>query len=604
VTPDHSSPDAPSPRPEAGPESDGRGERDGDDMRAGSGGTSGAKRRPGGIWTLVAAFALVNAMLLGPWWLAGGDFGRVWIALEAGVLVGLVALLPRRRWSAWVAGVGAAMAGAATLLIVGDATARQSLSRPLNLYLDVQLVPSVLHLLQGTLGPVQGTAAFAGAAALLVGATVLLGWLLVRLTRAAPWGAKAPGGAKGVARIRRWLTPVLGVLLLAACIPPLLGVSMPVLGLGRGYTERPAWVVVDQQRRHLARMLDARERFEREMADAPDGYADTPGLLARLEGRDVVLAFVESYGISALADPRYGPVVSPRLEARARRLEDAGLHVATGALVSPTQGGQSWLAHASLLSGLWVDDQLRYDVFLASDRETLIDDLRRIGHRPVAVMPAITLAWPEGARYGYDRIWARGDIDYRGPALNWVTMPDQFTWSFLETDVRPAVDRPLFAELGLISSHAPWTPVLPVLDDWDAIGDGRIFERWAGAGETPQELWRDPERVREQYPRSVAYAVDVGLAWAERFLDEGGLLLLMGDHQPAPLITGDDASRAVPVHVVSADSTLVAPFVEWGFRWGVLPDSVALPRRMDAFRPWFVESFSGTSALPDGSKGE
>ena len=71
-------------------------------------------------------------------------------------------------------------------------------------------------------------------------------------------------------------------------------------------------------------------------------------------------------------------------------------------------------------------------------------------------MPAITLVWPEGERLGYDEVHAHKNIGYAGPPLNWVTMPDQFTWSFLQHSVRTATDsgggaaggaRPVFAEL-------------------------------------------------------------------------------------------------------------------------------------------------------------
>jgi hypothetical protein len=321
-----------------------------------------------------------------------------------------------------------------------------------------------------------------------------------------------------------------------------------------------------------------------------------PGLLGRLGGRDVILAFVESYGSTAIDDPRYAPVVRPRLEAMDSILATKGLHVRTGRLEAPSQGGMSWLGHGSVLSGLWLDNQLRYDLLLASDRTTLVDDFQAAGYRTVALMPAITLAWPEGERFGYDEIYARADIDYAGPPLNWVTMPDQFTWSFLQESIRGrgGDERPLFAELGLISSHAPWTPILPLLEDWEAIGDGALFQRWADAGERPEELWKDGERVREHYAMSVAYAVDVVGSWAARFVDENTLLIALGDHQPAPLITGEDAPRTVPVHVISGDPALLAPFETWGFAPGVLPDPAATAVRMDDFRPWFLRAFSDT----------
>ena len=237
---------------------------------------------------------------------------------------------------------------------------------------------------------------------------------------------------------------------------------------------------------------------------------------------------------------------------------------------------------------------MRYDLLLSSGRETLIDDFRRAGHRTVALMPANTLAWPEGERLGYEEILGHADIDYAGPALNWVTMPDQFTWSYLQHTVRDRADddRPVFAELGLISSHAPWTPILPVLDDWQGIGDGSVFRPWRDAGMRPRDLWLDHDLVREHFARAVGYAIDVVAGYAARYVDNDTLLIVMGDHQPAPLITGDEESRAVPVHVISGDPALVQPFWDWGFSAEATPDTDAPSRGMDAFRDWFINAFS------------
>ena len=59
-------------------------------------------------------------------------------------------------------------------------------------------------------------------------------------------------------------------------------------------------------------------------------------------------------------------------------------------------GGGSWLAHATLLSGLWIDNQQRYRNLTSSDRLTLSGAFQQAGWRTVGVMPGNTRAWPEG----------------------------------------------------------------------------------------------------------------------------------------------------------------------------------------------------------------
>lgn len=523
---------------------------------------------------LPVAFLVVNSLLLVPSWVRADWIQVPWFAFEAGVIVIVFALLPYRWWTRTAAVMIGLVVVAVTIVGVGDSAMWLTLGRPLNLYLDFWLLGSVWHLLTGALGSAVRVAGLGVlAAALLLGCVALVAFLL----------APARSGERA----------------LSTRLATLAGIAWVSMGMGAGRVapldrliDLPATTLVAEQVGRFSDTSGERERFAADLADAPDSYAALPGLLNRLADTDVILAFIESYGAVSIYDPRYAPVVAPRLDDLAARMSGAGLHVVTGTLVAPSQGGQSWFGHGSTLSGLWLDNQLRYDLMLASGRETLIDDFERSGHSTVALMPAITMAWPEGDRFGYDEIFVRDAIDYAGPPLNWVTMPDQFTWSFLQQRIRGRSDRPVFAELGLISSHAPWTPILPVLDDWESIGDGRVFEAWADAGESPEELWRDTDRVREQYARSVEYAVHAMTSYAERYVDDRTLLIAMGDHQPAPLITGDGATWEVPVHVISGDSTLLEPFRSWGFVDGAWPAGDGEALGMDYFRDWFVRAYS------------
>ena len=571
------------------------------------------------ILRLLVALLVVNGLLLGARWLVPRTEVVPWVALEAAFLVGLFALLPDRTWSrrASLAGGGAVVL--VGLLALADATARMVLARPVNLYLDFPLLRPIGNLLMGMVGFVPALLAFVGAGLLVCGLMWITAWLL------SPGGSLArTGGAGRTFRAmererglmgpgrRRWWPRAVGVALLLpfivwwaaprSGIP--VGAALGTYGTLPGWAGTPAVDLAVAQAIRLGETFTERERFEADLAAAPTSYADVEGVFAALQGRDVVLAFIESYGVTVIDDARYQPLILPRLEDLQRRVEAAGLHIVSGTLVAPTQGGESWFSHGSFLSGLWLGNQIRYDLMIGSGRETLVDDFRRAGYRTVAIMPAITYAWPEGESLRYDRIFARADIPYAGPPLNWVTMPDQFTWSFFENGVRgvdrgaapgdavPADRAPLFAEIGLISSHAPWTPILPVLDDWNSIGDGSVFQQWANAGERPEVLWLDTERVREHYALAIDYALNAMAGYVENYMDENTLLIALGDHQPAPLITGDGASWEVPVHVISGDPDLLTPFIAWGFRQGAIPSRAYPDRGMDFFRHWFVHAYS------------
>jgi hypothetical protein len=105
-------------------------------------------------------------------------------------------------------------------------------------------------------------------------------------------------------------------------------------------------------------------------------------------------------------------------------------------------------------------------------------------------------------------------------------------------------------------------------------------------------VWRDPERVRVQYARALDYVLGVLASYAAHFVDRSTLLIMLGDHQSAPLITGEGAPRDVPIHVIAGDPALLAPFMAWGFTPGMRPAPHGPARRMDLFRDFFLGAFS------------
>jgi len=531
--------------------------------------------------TLLSAWAVVNGLLMAPRWLSaavaeGTPAG--WFAPEALVLVALMALLPRRPWRravVWAVSLGVLLA---TATAVADVVLRVSLGRPLNLMLDVPLVRPVYHLALGNVGQGKTLAGLAALALALGVLAFLLAWLL---TPRDP----GVGGAKGVRRVAGTALVVgLG-----------LGVVAEATPVGGRWLATPLVRTVHEQTEQYRVTRRERDLFADLLTGPPDRHAAVPGLFAGLLGHDVLLTFIESYGVAALEDPELAAIVLPRLDTLAARMADLGLYLATGALTSPTRGGQSWYAHGTVRSGLWLQNQLRYDLLMASDRETLVDDFRRAGYRTVGVMPAITMDWPDGEGLGFDELFTHQNIPYAGPPLYWVTMPDQFTWSFLErTVLRGADARPTFVETAMVSSHAPWTPILPLVD-WDEIGDGAVFMPYEQEGHPPEELWWDIERLRTDYALSVDYALGAMSGFAERALGDRTLLIVLGDHQAAPWVTGAESAE-VPIHVIVRDPALLEPFLAWGLVPGGRPDPTRTPPRMDEFRDWFVHAFSGHAA--------
>jgi len=338
--------------------------------------------------------------------------------------------------------------------------------------------------------------------------------------------------------------------------------------------------------------LRDQEAFEREAA--VDAFRDVPDdqLLTALRGKDVVLAFVESYGRDAVEDPEFAPHVGALLQDGDRRLAAAGYASRSAFLTSPTAGGGSWLAHATLLSGLWINNQQRYRNLVSSDRMTLNRAFQRANWRTIAGMPAIVQAWPEGRFFGYDKIYALHNLGYRGPKFSYAPMPDQYTLATIQRAELANPNRPpIMAELALVSSHAPWAP-LPKLIDWNDVGDGSVYESIAAAGESPDEVWRDNRRVRTEYRRSIEYTLGTLISYVETYGDDDLVLIFVGDHQPAPLVTGEGASKDVPITIVTRDRAVLDRISDWGWTEGLKPGPQAPVWRMDTFRDRFLTAFS------------
>jgi hypothetical protein len=332
---------------------------------------------------------------------------------------------------------------------------------------------------------------------------------------------------------------------------------------------------------------------------APDPYADIPAsrLLSGLRGKDVLVVFVESYGQVAVQGTTFSAGVDAALRSDGAALARAGYSAQSAWLNSSTFGGISWLAHSTLQSGLWINSQRRYDQLVASDRFTLSDAFKKAGWRTVGFNPADDHPWPEGTSfYHYDRVYGRDDLGYRGPGFSFAPMPDQYSLAaFQRLELGPR-HRPVMSEIDLVSSHAPWTP-LPSMVPWEQLGDGSVFDAQPAGQVPPDVVFRDPDTARRVYGRSIEYTMQALVSWVAQLHDDDLVLVLLGDHQPATLVSGGAATHEVPVSVVTRDAAVLDRIAPWRWQPGLLPGPTAPNWPMDAFRDQFLDAFSTAPAV-------
>ena len=426
------------------------------------------------------------------------------IPIEALVLVGLALLLPPR-WVRTVAAVAGVLLGLLAVVRLLDLGFHEALHRPFNPVTDGKLLGPAVDMLGDSLGPGWADAALVGAILLFVALPTAVTLSVIRICRAAAHRRTASSRIAGSLAVLWLVTAVLGT-------QPTPGV--PIASRGA------AQLAVDQARA-AAHNLGDLSAFRSQLA-ADDPWSTVPGedLLIGLRGKDVIVAFVESYGRVAVEGSAFSPEIRTLLDDGTTTLRAAGFSSRSAFLTSSTFGGISWLAHATFHSGLWVDSQQRYDQLLSSDRFTLSAAFARAGWRTVVDVPSNRDPWPEGrAFYRFDEDYDRHDVGYEGPKFSFAAIPDQYTLAAFERLELAPGHAPVMAEIDLVSSHEPWTP-LPRLLDWDALGDGSVYDGMPAEGLAPGDVFGNarpgeglvrgvdrvlaqrPDLVRDDVPRA------------------------------------------------------------------------------------------------------
>ena len=459
---------------------------------------------------------------------------------------------------------------------VADVTMFTALNRGFNPLTDMSLVTAFLNLISGTFGTVVAVLAVIGSIIVTVLVAFTLWWACTTWLK-----LDAAGPMQNVVAIGAVLGTCLAI---ADAGHTMRAWTLPANPPGSAFTARLGAERIGLIRRTLGNIRNF------QAAVAQDIYADQDGLLDLID-RDVFVIFVESYGRTSFDTPQYADLHLETLKTAQADLEDRGLAMASTFLKSPTRGGQSWLAHATFANGLWVTDQPSYGAVLSSGRQTLFHIAQNAGFQTAAIMPQITLAWPESATMGFDTILAAADLGYEGAPFNWVTMPDQFTFAAMDRILGSSQSdgRPLFVQIALGSSHAPWVPV-PDLIPWEDIGNGTIYDPIVAASDTPEVVWKDHDRVRTQYGLAVDYALQSVFAYIALHAEQAPLILVIGDHQAAGFVALDERPD-VPIHVIGPDH-LVALIANDGFHAGLFPPEDTKAASMEDMRALILQAFS------------
>lgn len=529
-----------------------------------------------GLALVVVCFALLMPNSLPKF--RPGVFVR--IPVEAILGAGVLIVLPRkpRLVAAVLAGVGLGLVILLNLLDIGF---YMFLGRGFNVVLDWVLFDDAQAYLEDSMGRGAMIGAMIGVVALVLIVLAVMALAVLRLSNVM---------ARNRDRAAR-TTVAIGTV----------WVTCAALGLqfsGPPLAARSTVALVQDRMHRVSATLKDEAAFAKEARK--DAFGKTPGdqLLTDLRGKDVIFSFIESYGRSAIEDPDIAPGVNATLADKDEELREAGFAAKSGWLTSATYGGSSWLGHSTFLSGLWINNQARYRTVTAGEHLTLTGAFKRTGAwRTVGIMPGVQKSWPEGKFYGLDNIYDSRELGYQGPKFSWSTMPDQYALSAFERlEHGKKHDKPLMSEIILTSSHQPWAP-LPETIPWDQVGDGSVFKDIEKAGKEAGDVFYDSDKVKEEYGKSIQYSVTSLIDYVAKYGNKDTVLVFLGDHQPLAKVSGNKASRDVPISIVAQDKSVLDKIDDWEWTDGLKPDSTAPVWRMDSFRDRFLIAY-GSKPTP------
>ncbi|MFF3329722.1 CDP-alcohol phosphatidyltransferase [Streptomyces sp. NPDC002888] len=493
--------------------------------------------------------------------------------LGAAVLVAL----PRRA-RVVTAVLGGIVLGALTVLNLADVGFNEYLGRGFNVILDWQLLDDAQSYLADTMGGTVALLAAVGVVALVLVLLALMALAVVRISTVL---------GRNTARSTRGLLVLSAAWMTCAS----LGIQVSGVPLASEHTVTTAKDRVDRVRETIR---DERAFAKEARADA---FGGTPAdqLVPDLRGKDIIFTFIESYGRSAIEDPIMAPGVDSTLASSTEALAKAGFHAKSGWLTSATYGGSSWLGHSTTLSGLWIDNQNRYRTVTAGDHLTLTKAFQKTGAwDTVGVMPGVQKGWPESKWYGLDKVYNAFQMGYKGPKFSWSTMPDQYALeAFQRLEHGKKRDKPLMSEIILTSSHQPWGPI-PKMVGWDELGNGSVFEGIEKAGNKAADVIADSEKSKEEYGKSIQYSVTSLTQFMERYGTDDTVLVFLGDHQPIARVSGDHASRDVPISIVAKDPKVLDKIADWNWTDGLRPATDAPVWKMNLFRDRFLTAYGST----------
>ncbi len=147
----------------------------------------------------------------------------------------------------------------------------------------------------------------------------------------------------------------------------------------------------------------------------------------------------------------------------------------------------------------------------------------------------------------------------------------------------------MFAFFPTTNTHTPFSPTPPYQPDWSTVLTEQPFD----APELQQawEQYPDWLNLGPSYVHALSYTYETLGGYLRLRADRDFVMILLGDHQPPAVVSGEGASWEVPVHVIASRKDILDSLLAQGFRPGLFPRHPATAH-MNALLPILLSAFS------------
>lgn len=288
---------------------------------------------------------------------------------------------------------------------------------------------------------------------------------------------------------------------------------------------------------------------------------------------NVYLLMIEAYG-EVLATWDMRAPFEGLLRRMETRLGQNGYHFRTAYSRSPVHSGTSWLAIATVQTGLEIDSVFAHTLLepVGATLPSWTTFFKAQGYQTLALMPG-NRARPGLRRfdlYQRDVLLEDPDLDYRGPIMDFGHIPDQFSLEIFRRNHLPRAKAPHFSFFMSVSTHYAWRRVPKYARVWDP--DKEELPPNPPPDPSWEPLYGEDQIgsvMRANYFSSVVYDWRVVADFIERVDDPDAIFVIVGDHQPFLEATPPRKTFHTPVHVVSKNAALVERFEGFGLEPGL-----------------------------------